>query len=246
MPQCARLVDVPTQELLGLESDDFEFFLYELQLSFWIEFSECDVVAAGTVGDLFDTVIRQLGDFDSPRCLTSLAFYRLRRTLIDLSGLDRQSVRPTTSLRGLLPPKLCCAWWLAIETGLRLRVPRMRPGGTAVTAYIAIVGLAVLAFVLVVAKFVSWEVGIMIEWGTPVLIWFLWKGASRLPRKIPAETFGDLVRMVVTLNQAKLAREAGGSTVNQAWTAFRELLSQWSDVPAAAITREMRFARTSE
>lgn len=241
--QCARVIDVQTLERLDLESDEFEFFLDELQLSFSVEFSESDISEVETAGDLFDIVIRQMGGFDTPRCLTSLAFYRLRRSLIEVSGVDRQSILPATSLRGLLPPRLRRAWWQVIESGLRLRVPRMRPGRAAIAAHSALVALGLMAWLLVVAKMVSWEAGIIAGSGTPVLIWFLWKGASRLPREFPADTFGDLVRMVVKLNQAKLMREAGGSTVNQAWTAFRELLGRESGVPAAAISREMRFER---
>jgi len=240
--QCARVIDVQTLEHLDLESDQFEFFLDELQQSFWVEFSESDIREVKTAGDLFDMVIRQMGGFDSPRCLTSLAFYRLRRSLIEVSGVDRQSIRPATPLRVLLPPKLRRAWWQVIETGLRLRVPRMRPGGAAIAAHSALVALGFLAFLLVIAKMVSWETMIIIEWGTPVLIWFLWRGASRLPRKFPADTFGDLVRMLVKLNQAKLTRDAGGSTVDQAWTTFKELLGQEAGVAAAAISREMRLA----
>jgi hypothetical protein len=51
--------------------------------------------------------------------------------------------------------------------------------------------------------------------------------------------------MVVKLNQAKLARDSGGSTVEQAWTAFKELIGQAAGVPAAAISREMRLAGRS-
>ena len=240
--RCARLLVVRlTEEQLELEGDDFDFLLYELESSFWVDFSESDFFGLNTVGDLFDIVVRDLAGFESPRCLTSLAFYRLRRSLIDLSGLDRQSIQPTTSLRNLLPPKLRRTWWHVIETELRLRVPHLRLGPAAVVAYSAIFGLAILAFVVVAARFVPWEVAAIVQLGTPLLIWLLLKGAARLPREFPADTFGELVRILVRLNQGKLAQEAGGSTANQAWTAFKELLSMETGVPAAAISREMRL-----
>jgi hypothetical protein len=112
-------------------------------------------------------------------------------------------------------------------------------------AHSALVALGFSAFMLVTAKMVSWETMIIIEWGTPVLIWFLWKGASRLPREFPAHTLGDLVRMAVRLNPAKLTRDSGGSTVEQPWTAFKELIGQAAVVPAATISREMRLAGRS-
>jgi hypothetical protein len=74
-----------------------------------------------------------------------------------------------------------------------------------------------------------------------VLFWGLVKIASRLPQEFPVETLEELVRRVVTLNHQKLAREAGGSTRDQAWATFRELVSGVSGIPVASISRETRF-----
>jgi hypothetical protein len=224
---------------LEMEVDDLGYFLYQLHLSFWID--EFDIRDLTTVGALFDTLTEKMGGFDSPRCLTSFAFYQLRRSLIDVSGLDRESILPTTQLKGFLHPKIRRAWWDVVETRLRLSVPRLRLGRAAVVAHTSVVLLALFAGVVVVTKTVGWEGGVLIEWGIPFLLWFLWKLASRLPRELPAETFGELVRILVRLNQAKLAQEAGGSTKNQAWQAFRELLGSATGRQASSITREMGF-----
>ena len=46
-------VDRP--DLIGEELDHM---LDEIQLSFWVDFTEQDIVDAATVGDLFDKVVR--------------------------------------------------------------------------------------------------------------------------------------------------------------------------------------------
>lgn len=81
MPRCAGLINVQTLERPELDGDDFDLFLHELQLSLRVECSETDVIAAERVGDLFDAVIRQMGKFDSSRCLTSLALYPAARSI---------------------------------------------------------------------------------------------------------------------------------------------------------------------
>ncbi len=228
-------------DVLEMEVDDLGYFLYELERSFWIDGAQVDVRTLTTVGALFDSLTDKMGGFESSRCLTSFAFYRLRRSLMDLSGLDRESILPTTPLKGLLPPKVRRVWWDSVETQLRFSVPRLQLGRAAIAAHTFVVLVAVFAGLVVLTKSVEWDTMILIEWGTPFLVWFLWKLASRLPRELPAETFGDLVRVIVHRNQAKLAQEAGGSSKNQAWQAFRELLASATGTHASSITRETRF-----
>jgi len=228
-------------EQLELIGDQLGYLLEEIRLSFWVDFTEQDIADATTVGDLFDNIVHKMGEFASPRCLTSFAFFRLRRSLIAVSNLDRRSVRPDAQLRKLLPQPFRRTWWEGIETNLRLRVPGLRPGHAATIAYLSIALLGVLAFAAGMTKSISWELSLVMPLAVPVLLWWLSKAASHLPREFPVETLGDLVRQVVILNQQKLARDAGGSTIDQAWAAFREVLSRESGIPSASITREMRF-----
>jgi hypothetical protein len=47
--------------------------------------------------------------------------------------------------------------------------------------------------------------------------------------------------MVQRDNYRKLAQEAGGSTREQAWTAFRELAGAVAGIDPWAVSREMQF-----
>lgn len=116
----------PADKRLELIGDELAYLLDEIQLSFWVDFTERDIIEATTVGDLFDRVVNKMGQFESPRCLTSAAFYRLRRSLAEVSGLDPHSLRRDTQLRNLLSRSTQCKWWDAIERDLRLRIPACR------------------------------------------------------------------------------------------------------------------------
>jgi hypothetical protein len=234
-------MSVQRTEQLELLSDEIGYLLDEIRLSFWVDFTEQDILDASTVGEVFDRVVGKMGAFDSPRCLTSLAFFRLRRSLILVSNVDRRSVRPGAALRELVPQAVRRLWWEDVETNLRLRMPGLGPGPAAIIAYWVIFALGLLAFVAGIAQSASWELRLVTPLVVLPMLWTMFKAASHLPREFPVKTFGELIRRVVILNQQKLAREAGGSTVQQAWAAFRELLSEASGIGSAWITREMRF-----
>jgi hypothetical protein len=219
--------------------EELGYLLEEIQLSFWIDFTERDIIEATTVGDLFDQILKKMGQFESPRCLTSAAFYRLRRSLAEVSGVDRRSITHATVLRNLVPPSMRRNWWEAIETNLRLRLPALRPSWPALFAYWSAATVAVVAIVVGLSR--SWEGKFIMSLALLVLSWGLVWVASHLRQEFPVETLEELVRRVVTLNQQKLTREAGGSTRDQAWAAFLELVSGISGIPVASISRETRF-----
>ena len=79
-------------ERLDLIADDCEALLDEIQNSFWVEFTSDDLINAVTVGDLFDCVMRRAEPLSSSACLSTVAFYRIRRSLVALSGADRKAI----------------------------------------------------------------------------------------------------------------------------------------------------------
>ena len=210
--------------------EELEDLVEQLQMSFWVDFTEEDIQQAATVGLLFDSMVEKMGGLGSPKCLSSFAFYRLRCSLVKVSGLDRRTLRPDTPLQSLLTPKVRRIWWTDIENNLRFRVPGLRFGRAGKTACY-LVGLLTL---------VSFVAGGALALGLFIAgFWAIVELTPRLSRELPVDTLGQLTRSAVKLNQQKLAREAGGSTVNQAWSAYRELLSDSIGVPAASISREL-------
>ncbi len=197
--------------------EDLAYLLEEIQLSFWIDFAEREIIEA-TVGGLFDQILKKMGPFESPRCLTSAAFYRLRRSLAEVSGVDRRSITRATVLRNVVPPSMRRSWWEAIETNLRLRLPALRPSWLTFWACCAAATGGVVALMIVLSR--SWEGTFIMPLLLVVLFWGLVRMSSRLPREFPVQTLEELVRRVVTLNQQKLAQEAGGSTRDQALGSF--------------------------
>ncbi len=222
------------------DEEDFEEFIEQIRLSFWGELTTDELASVETVGDLFDSVVRKMDSLDAPHCLTSVAFFRLRRSLVAISGLDRRALRPFTPLRGLLPPKLRVAWWNAIETELRYRVPGLLPGASASVLY----GVALLLFVLLLVFALFWtRPGYIppITLLAVAAIGLLLTVAARLPRRFPVETLGELAERLVMLNCQQLAEAAGGSTIDQTWKAFRAVVGWATSQSPASIGRNSRL-----
>jgi hypothetical protein len=71
--------------------------------AFQITISDAEASQILTVGQLYSCVLEKLGNNPSQKCLSSVAFYRVRRALINLFEVSRDSVTPTSKLSDLLP-----------------------------------------------------------------------------------------------------------------------------------------------
>lgn len=71
--------------------------------AFQIHIADEEAGNVSTCGDLRDLIISKLLGQDSKLCLTSAAFYRTRRSIVDTLRIDRREIRPSTPLEGILP-----------------------------------------------------------------------------------------------------------------------------------------------
>ena len=234
-----------TVERLQLIDEVAEDLVREIRLSFWVDFTEEDLGAAVTIGDLFDCVGLKMGEFDSPKCLSSLAFYRLRRALVELSGRDRRSIVPISPLEELMPRRVRRAWWETLQERTRCFLPPLQ-SSCGLNRMMWAVPFLSAGLLAVVCGHTTLGVGASLWLGLGggfCLSLLLFKLTEPLHCEFPEEIqiFKQLVRMVERHNYRKLAQEAGGSTRDQAWTAFRELVGAVAGIDPWAVSREMQF-----
>ena len=231
---------------LALIGEDTEDLLVALRQSFWVEFDRNDIIECCTLGQLFDRVLSKMGPTGEPRCITTAAFYRLRRLLAEDNRMGHRSIKPDTPLQSLVRWRIRRMVWARIKTKLRVTLPPLQPSGS------LLVGSLVLALAIALSVTLPghqpglWNLlGAALE----TLLWTLLTWVlclivtSPLHRTFPEniQTVGDLARAIARRNHAKMAAEVGGSTVNQAWHSFQELVGSASGIPPGKITREMRF-----
>jgi hypothetical protein len=80
-----------------------------------------------TMGQLYDYVLARVARGQAQVCVTSLAFYRLRRALGEVCGVPRERVRPQARLEDLVPLPDRPRHWQELRARLsNLHLPRLR------------------------------------------------------------------------------------------------------------------------
>jgi hypothetical protein len=102
---------------------------------FQIHIEDAEAGRVVTVGDLYQLVVSKLSSGTSKRCLTSAVFYRTRRRIVSVLGVDRREIRPCTSLEALLPEASRRNLWFALEEAMGLRLPALEHPGSTVTTF---------------------------------------------------------------------------------------------------------------
>jgi hypothetical protein len=107
--------------------DIVELFL-AVEDTFQIHIANDETGSVATVGDLHSLVLSKIHWQDSKRCLTTAAFYRIRRALVDALGLERRQIRPSTPLAVILPEHNRRENWRRIQKAMRWKLPGVQDG----------------------------------------------------------------------------------------------------------------------
>lgn len=232
--------EVSMSNTLGLDDDlDPVQAVISLEKAFALKISDAEASSCNTVGDIYDLLHsrfeEQIGEPGS--CMTSMAFYRLRRSL--RAAYPDREFRPDT----LLPT---CAGWnaraflgrLRNESGLQLPGPQGRwlSGAGCFLFLLAVVGAVIVAvakgppifYSAAIALFVVGVVSIRIDPGT-------------LPRD--CSTLGKLATKASALNYGTLARSSATIRPKELWDAMAEVLSGFSELPKSEMRRETLILR---
>ena len=200
-----------------------------LEAAFDFRFSDPEAAACQTVGDIYAILTGRFATArdEVGRCVTAMAFYRLRRALSGL-GIDT-GLRPGTPLKGLSPLTIKS---LLVEIGTRtgLRLPRhgaSLPGTAgALSVFAGFLGLMALG----VVGLHFWPVPLLTAIAGFILIWID-------PGQLPADcqTIGDLAQKLAALNFGKLVAEGAEPREKHLWEALLEVLSENSLTPKSEI-----------
>lgn len=221
-----------TDPLVEIDGEDF---FDRVEEAFFVENDFFCAYRPATVGDLFDRLMERSNTSDPAACLTRNAFYQLRCSLAEHSGVPMRTITPSTRLADLLSSRKRRVWWETVQSELGIRLPALILGGAAIAAYWFIWALPVLALMVNPAE-TRW----LLFAATLPLMWLLCKAAVLLPRHFPMKTVGDLARAAVDLNYSKFSIDAGGDNRKHAWEAFRRIIRETAFVEPEAVTRDLR------
>lgn len=211
--------------------------------TFQISIADEEAGSASTVGDLHNLILARLQAKDTKNCLTSAAFYRTRRGIVDALRIERRQVRPSTPLQSILPRNGRRENWQRIREAMKLKLPDLNHPGWIVLVILAM-GIA-LALLPVFYRRVGFEAIPLLVWLGLVLGGFLIKFSPPLAVAFPSRdvTVGDLAREVLALNHAHLADAVGGWNEKSVWEALSRVIVIQTGIASVKTTADAQIVR---
>ncbi len=218
---------------------------------FGITISDDEAAAAITVGDLYNLILSKLDV--APGCLTSRAFYLTRRALVESLQVPRGSIRPATPLSPLLSGGTRRQQWQNIREGIGLQTPPLRfPAAIKQDLYKRSFFLSsAIVFVLCVAGLShGWPDLLVISMSAVLWIALTVAGctvferlSTSLATELPADTAGELARVVLSLNHEHFAApEAAAKITNEdIWRRIVDIVCDQLQVDRAGVVPNARF-----
>lgn len=235
---------------LGLDDDlDSVEVVQVVESAFNNKIANEEAEAIVTVGEMFDLLREKIaGNATARKCASAMAFYRLRRALAARhAGTGLTPASDLSWLRDTYTKKFVRA--LEQEAGLKLP----RPGYSWIGrtgAAIALLGtfgaLAAVFLALTTLFFRHWN-GNAIAGSASVLLFgglilggaLAYLDSGRLPEQ--CATLGDLAKKTANLSYGLLVKQGADASESRIWQVLTEVLSDFTSVPAGAITRDTYF-----
>jgi hypothetical protein len=210
---------------------------------FQIHITDEEAGGISTVGQMHDLVISKLAVQDAKRCLTSAAFYRTRRGIVDALGVDRRAVKPSTPLVTLLPQPDRRQKWSRLQNSTGLKIPELRHSGATELAFLSSGILLFMIPGLYHHVGLGWLVCLLLC--GLILGGLMLKASPALATEFPNhdETVGDLARDVLAANHARLAEQVGGWNHNDVWETLCRLIILQTGVSGEQITPDAHIVR---
>jgi hypothetical protein len=222
----------------------------EVEKTFDISILDADAEKIITVGQLYDYVISKLPAQQSRRCLTAAAFYQFRSALTAQFGVERASIRPSTSITSIVPETARRSEWQRLGSHLDWNLPSLvRPAwmGNALMGLILSWIVAVIAGSVWFHGFSLNAVGTTLAaafFGTILLLLVTNHFTVPFATQFPDEclTVRGMVQAALALNYAKVS--AGRAGWNQeVWDCLRVIIVRQMGVPEEKVVPSAEFVR---
>jgi acyl carrier protein len=224
---------------------DLVELVMEVEDAFAFSIPDEDAAGLNTVGKLYDYVLARRFRGKPDACLTSMTFYRIRRTLLSVLQIPRATVRPTTELAAIIP-KRRRRTWRAIQRASGLRLPFLRrPRWVVTLATLAALGFGIAMPVHLGLK--PFGGGVMVAiLSTAVFAYALSWLTEFLAYEFPPDvaTVGQLAKATLARNYRPLVAESQKPASDaEVWDILQRIIGEQLGVRPDQLTKEMDFVK---
>ncbi|HAZ44258.1 MAG TPA: hypothetical protein DDW76_25920 [Cyanobacteria bacterium UBA11369] len=217
---------------------DSVILLEAIERSFKIKISDEEAVNIFTVEELYACVISKLGSNESNDCMTNRAFYRMRQALIYLTNLPKSEIAPSTSMESLIELRDRVKVWKYLSRYTGLRLPNLvRP--TWMESAIVLIFLSLMLLGMVLIFFGMWWVLVLSFLFLILAYKFTENYAVCFPEY--CSTFGDTVKVILSMNFGKILADKGTWNQRDAWTALQFIFFVEVGVLPEEVKKEARI-----
>ena len=225
---------------MGLDSVEL---VLEVEDAFGFSIPDEDAAGLTTVGKLYDYVLTHRFRGKQDACLSSMTFYKLRRGLMLVLQVPRNSVRVSAELSAIIP-KHRRRTWRAIEKATGFRLPFLRrPGWVVTLGALAAVGLGVATSALLRLKpFGGGVIVAILSTGVFAyfLFWLTWSLAYEFPPDVA--TVGQLAKATLARNYRPIVAESKKSATDaEVWEILQRIIGEQLGVRIDQLTKETSF-----
>ena len=220
---------------------DYVELILAVEDSFQIHIADEEANTLSTVGELHKLVTSKLQGQNTKVCLTSAAFYRTRRGIVETLAIDRRKIKPSTPLETILPLSSRRKAWREIQVLTKLKLPDLEHSRSTQSTFLTI-GIATALAPGLYARVGFLGLTVLFFTGL-VLGALLIKFSPNLAVEFPNHdtTVGDLARDVLAINHAQLVDEVGGWNNKDVWDSLCRVIVIETSVAREEITPEARI-----
>lgn len=209
---------------------DYVELVIAIEDRFGIHIPDEEAGSARTIGDLYAIIMAKIAPEPTAgprRCLTSAAFYRTRRGILDSLGLSRREIRPSTPLAPIMPWSRRNRFWKNIQGKTGLTLPRLRHPAWVRNAVVVAGLLCALALSNIFSVSLRHISTITLVYlcclsAAGLLLWITRPLAFGFPDGVA--TVGDLAKSVLSINYAPLLASIGQPNRQDVWDTLSGLI----------------------
>jgi hypothetical protein len=218
----------------------------EVEDTFGFSIPDEDAAGLTTMSKLYDYVLAHRFRGKQDACLSSIAFYKLRRALMSVLEIPRNAVRVSADLAAIIPRRRRRTW-RAIEKTTGCRLPWLRrPRWVVTLATLAALGLgAAVPMLLGLKPFRGGVAVALLSAGVFGLV-FLYRLTEFLAYEFPPDvtTVGQLATATLARNfQPIVAQSKQSATDAEVWEILRRIVGERLGVRLDQLTKETDFVK---
>lgn len=235
---------------MGWDGFDSIDVIMEVEDTFGIEIPDREAERILTAGALHEYVVRRVPLVElgaDARCLSAVAFHRMRRRLVALYGLNPRRIRPGSRLEDILPEE-SFRWeaWKQLGSSLGVRLaPLEHPRWLSLAALLLMVFIFIASLALL-PRGSNWGVA----WVAPVVFWTFFcpwlllrltrdRYAVHIPRGY--ETVGDVSSLLMHEEVERMADHKEAWWTHEVWEFIRCCIAKSAGIPPARVKKESKF-----